>query len=155
MTASSYRPLYRVVTKAIVDPCGFQAGPASCAGSLVRRTNPVPFALMTQMSLFPLTTEHVKASLVPSGDQVGFETDCGLSVMSVGAEPPAAYATLIVGLSCTARPRWNAIFSTCTQVTAKAVRAVSLVVPPVVTCTVRGLSPAIVQFVAAPKSMTV
>ena len=43
---------------------------------------------------------------------------------------------------------------TATQVTSKVVRAVSRVAPPVVTCSVRGFTPATVQFPAAPKSPT-
>src|SRR5881628_3241961 len=42
---------------------------------------------------------------------------------------------------------------TATQVTANVVLAVSRVVPPVVRCTVRGFSPAMVQFAAAPASL--
>src|SRR2546422_6555202 len=86
-------PVYRVVAKAMVDDVpGFQAGPASCAGSLVRRTNPVPFALMRQISLLPAFTTHVNANWVPSGDQAGFDTDMGLSVMSV-RDPPVELTT--------------------------------------------------------------
>ena len=93
MAASSYTPLvYRVVAKAIIDPPGFQAGAASCARSLVSRTNPVPFASMRQISLLPVSTTHVNASWALFGDQAGFETDLGLSVMSVG-DPPVALTT--------------------------------------------------------------
>src|SRR3989449_10742774 len=85
IVASSYAPAYRVVANAMREPSGFQAGKASCPGSLVSRVNPVPFALMTQISLLPLSTTHVNASRVPSGDQAGLDTAWGASVGRGGA----------------------------------------------------------------------
>src|SRR2546428_13787314 len=85
IVASSYAPAYRVVANAMREPSGFQAGKASCPGSLVSRVNPVPFALMTQISLLPLSTTHVNASRVPSGDQAGLDTAWGGAVGRGGA----------------------------------------------------------------------
>src|SRR5439155_24093 len=146
--ASSYAPAYRVVANAIREPSGFQAGPASCPGSLVSRVNPVPFALMTQISLLPLSTSHVNASRVPSGDQAG-----PVPLARVTVFEPSAYATAMIAWSTDA-PDWKAIFSTRTQVSWNVVRTVSRVDPPVVTCTVRGLLPASAQFPTAPNRMT-
>src|SRR5438132_11354823 len=92
--ASSYAPAYRVVANAIREPSGFQAGPASCPGSLVSRVNPVPFALMTQISLLPLSTSHVNASRVPSGDQAGLDTARGVLVSRVGTPAVRTYTPL-------------------------------------------------------------
>ena len=63
---------------------------------------------MRQISVLPVSTRHVNANWVPSGDQAGSETDRGLSVMSVAAEPPAALITHSPGRPL--RELVNAIF---------------------------------------------
>src|SRR6266516_4076036 len=78
----------------MLEPSGFQAGKASCPGSLVSRVNPVPFALMTQISLLPLSTTQVNASRVPTGDQAGLDTAWGVSVSRVGTPAFMTYTPL-------------------------------------------------------------
>jgi hypothetical protein len=96
-----------MVANAMWVPSGDQAGPKSPEGSSVRRTRSVPSAAIEQMSTFPATTSHWKASRAPSGDQVGRPAD-PTSCVSCVTPDPSAFMTKIWVLP--ARLLSNAIF---------------------------------------------